>query len=616
MKKKFRKLSLIGLVLFGHNLTFAQNQDNCSKDIVFNNIWAGGSAQNNAPSINDTNLGLYIEGDVIITENVNCACLVISENATLSVADGIFLKVSEGIQLNGNLRLLGTSQLIQTHEGPSKIAGAGRLYKDQNSVLGSTYEYSFWSSPVKEIGTSAFRVVAVMKDGTNPLSPSSLHSNITFTSSLDGSITPLTISSFWIFGMVNGFSSSDWLQKRETGYFNPGEGYSMKGPGVQQNYTYVGTPNDGEISINVLANATSILGNPYPSALDAQLFLKDNPIISDLYFFDQKEFDNSHSAFSYDPYRTYAVRNYITGVAAPTQVKGVGGIHGVSYQGPGRYIPISQGFYANVIENGNVLFKNMHRAYYIEDDINSIFINKNQETHSTNNTVSEFSVIKFGFEFQNQNGEDIHRQTAISFIEGNSINLENGVDSKVPISSPTDMYFKFPNIDDELVIAGIQEIEEGLEFPITIKMGDRSQSIKLMVDNMSNITHSFVLIDKETNIEYEILNGPVPITINQGVYTNRFYIRFGKRNQDENLNNDLIIYSHEKEVIIKPFNDTSVLSYVIYNVLGQKLMESSNIQTLPNEVTVRVPAKRFATGVLFVRVETDRGVFKKKLILQ
>lgn len=612
----FKDLTLLlCIIIIGQHVAFAQNQNNCSKDIVFNTIWTGGSGQNNAPNINDMSLGVYIEGNVTITESINCACLVVAENATLSVATGVALYVEDALELNGDIRLLGSAQLIQKHNGTSKVTGLGKLYKDQNSVVSTTYEYSFWSSPVKEVGKSFFRVGAIMKNGTTPLSNSSIHEDIVFVSSLNGSVSPLTISSFWIFGMINGISSADWSLKRETGLFNPGEAYTMKGPGAPQNYTYVGTPNDGTLSINVLENTTSILGNPYPSALDAHLFLTDNQSISELYFFDQKEFNISHFNTADDPYRTLAVRNRITGVAAPTKVKGLGGINGVSYQGPGRYIPIGQGFYTSVVKSETILFKNSHRAFYEEDDINSIFINRGSVS-STNQPASDFSVLKFGFEFKNQNGEDIHRQTAISFIEGNSMITENGIDSKVPISSPTDMYFKFPDSDDELVIAGIQEITEGLEFPITLKIANRSENIKLMVDELYNITHSFVLVDKLNNTVYDILEAPISLVLTQGVYTDRFYIRFGARNQDVNLEDDLLIYSHEKEVIIKPFNNTTVRSYNVYNVLGQKLISSSTITIAPNEIVVRVPTTRFATGVLFVTVETDKGSFRKKLILQ
>lgn len=612
MGKKY----VLCIVILISKLSYAQGQGNCPKDIIYATTWSGGNGANGAPNETDVNSGIYIEGNVTITENVKCACLNIARDATLSIADGVSLIIENELEMIGDLRLLGSAQLIQNHIGDSKIIGSGELYKDQNSILGSTYGYSFWSSPVRNVNASNYTVIGVMKDGTTPLTDTSVHPNLLFTNGFDGSLNPLTISSQWVFGMLNGTSTADWVQKRESGFLMPGEGYSMKGPGAPQNYTYVGTPNDGEIIIKAIANTVSVLGNPYPSALDAHTFLKDNPIITDLYFLDQKEFDGTHIASAYDPYRTLAVRNLITGVAAPTRVKGVGGLDGVSYQGPGRYIPIAQGFYTNVHTSGDIVFNNSHRAIYVEDDFNSIFINKNQNTRARQEIDTEFSILKFGFEYLNSNNESIHRQTAISFIEGNTFAFENGADSKVPILAATDMYFKFPNLNDELVIASIQEVTEGLEFPITITIDGGLQNIELMVDEMRNVNHSYALIDKTSSIEYDIANEPITLRLPSGTYSERFYIRFGKPNQEASLENDLIIYSHQKEVIIKPFNNTRVDHYSIYNVLGQKLLESSNIHTQPNEVIVRVPTTRFARGVLFVHVETNRGVFKKKLILQ
>jgi hypothetical protein len=613
MKKNYL---LCLIILLFSQISYAQGQGNCPRDIVYNGSWSGGNGPNGAPNESDIARGIYIEGNVIITENVKCACLTIASEATLSIADGVSLQVENQLEMSGDLRLIGSSQLVQMHAGLSKVIGTGRLYKDQNSILGSTYEYSFWSSPVKNLNATTYTVAGVMKDGTTPLSSTSTHQNIRFTNSYNGTVDPLTISSQWLFGMLNGVSTVDWIQKREHGFLKPGEGYSMKGPGAPQNYTYVGTPNDGEITIDVIENTVSVLGNPYPSALDAHTFLTDNPIITDLYFLDQKDFDDTHGVTSYDPYRTLAVRNVITGVAAPSFVKGIGGLNGVSYQSPGRYIPIAQGFYTNVHTSGTIIFNNSHRSYYAEDDYDSIFINKNQNTSSNKNDETEFSVLKLGFESVNSANENIHRQTAISFIEGNSFAFESGIDSKVPILAATDMYFQFPNQNDKLVIAGIQEVTEGLEFPITVTIAGGTQNVELMVDEIRNIHHSFILIDKVSNIEYDIAKGPITLTLPTGTYSERFYIRFGKPNQEASLENDLIIYSHQKEVIIKPFNNTTIQGYSIHNVLGQKLLSSSNISTQPNEVIVRVPTTRFAMGVLFVRVETDRGVFTKKLILQ
>ena len=49
---------------------------------------------------------------------------------------------------------------------------------------------------------------------------------------------------------------------------------------AEQNYVFVGKPNNGTIQLNISLNQSYLVGNPYPSALDADEFIKDNIFIS------------------------------------------------------------------------------------------------------------------------------------------------------------------------------------------------------------------------------------------------------------------------------------------------------------------------------------------------
>ncbi|WP_373942169.1 hypothetical protein OEG92_02015 [Polaribacter sejongensis] len=78
----------------------------------------------------------------------------------------------------------------------------------------------------------------------------------------------------------------NWAHKYKNGTIKKGEGYTFKGPGRNQNYTFVGTPNDGEFNTTQInAGESYLIGNPFPSALNARKFLTDNSeTISTLYF--------------------------------------------------------------------------------------------------------------------------------------------------------------------------------------------------------------------------------------------------------------------------------------------------------------------------------------------
>ena len=171
-----------------------------------------------------------------------------------------------------------------------------------------------------------------MKDGNTATSETSTLKEITWVSGYDGKAVADTagddieIAPYWIYSYLNGTVQSDWLQKLQTGVLERGQGYTMKSTGQNpQNFTFVGTPNDGSITFNFIANdkAESLLGNPYPSALDAVSFISTNlsAIDGTLYFWEHTGEDDSVSSATEGHNLTgyqggYSQRNISMGIAA------------------------------------------------------------------------------------------------------------------------------------------------------------------------------------------------------------------------------------------------------------------------------------------------------------
>jgi hypothetical protein len=68
-----------------------------------------------------------------------------------------------------------------------------------------------------------------------------------------------------------------------------------------QRYDFRGKPNDGNISVSVASGMTTLTGNPYPSAIDMQLFLADNLAVCDgnALYWEQDKSVNSHFIAAY-----------------------------------------------------------------------------------------------------------------------------------------------------------------------------------------------------------------------------------------------------------------------------------------------------------------------------
>ena len=302
------------------------------------NAWSGGASVNTpgAPSTNiaDRNKVLVIDAETslthaVLTENAAVECVWIKAASKLMVSDNRYLEFDEDFILDGQLKLIGDGQLVQTHTGLSNVQGSGTLFRDQKAVVPSVYRYHYWSAPVRELRLDTYRVGHVMKDGNIPTSATSKINNINWVSGFDGApgiagTAPIKIASYWIYTFLNGVTIGDYVQKRETNPIRRAQGYTMKSTGQNpQNFTFVGTPNDGSITFNLAPNTTSILGNPYPSALDATDFINTNidKIDGTLYFWEHTGEDASNPATSEGHNLTgyqggYSQRNISMGIAA------------------------------------------------------------------------------------------------------------------------------------------------------------------------------------------------------------------------------------------------------------------------------------------------------------
>ncbi|TXD47638.1 ice-binding family protein [Polaribacter sp. IC073] len=276
---------------------------------------------------------------VIIDENYNhtgsklsARRLVVDNNSKFAITDNLLVVTDEVILTNttDEIRLIGTSQLIQTHTGPAKVSGNGRLLVDQNSTVPSRYRFNYMSSPVNTIGASTFTLQSVLKDGTTAVDATSsigtIAKEIAYIGGYDGATTdPISLADHWVYSYApSDDGRSNWLQKKKNGKIDKGDGFTFKGPGRPQNYTFSGTPNDGTFNTitAIGANESYLIGNPFPSAMSVKNFIEDNvdATSATLYFWQHVSEENTtgnSSGHNFNGYvGGYATRNIAMGVTA------------------------------------------------------------------------------------------------------------------------------------------------------------------------------------------------------------------------------------------------------------------------------------------------------------
>jgi len=595
----------------GHTNVLGIDFNFCIDQIVYeSSTWTGGN-NSGIPdnSVTDLAKGINVLDDVTISSDVNCDCLLVDSGVRLTVADGIKLEVTNLVQLDGEIRLNGDAQLLQTFSGIKDESGSGTLTIDQTSATTNIYQSGYWTSPVTTNGTT-FTIGGAMKDGTTT-TPQDISFTSTDNHDGDGTTTPITVSGRWLARLSDALSWTVPIDPA-TETFTPGEAYNMKGTGgidgsSPQNYSFVGLPNAGDYSLTINDEHLYLIGNPYPSALDANQFITDNTdaIGGTMYFYESGS-ETSH--FSSDYSGGYATYNGITGVPFNTG------------KTPAQYLPIAQGFFVsrdvgNSLGTGTlgssaaISFNNAQRAFELEGT-SSVFFSRNHTPQAL------FPVMKLGMEFDIGNGVNFHRQVAVGFV-GATRSFENGLDSKMLGLKKTDLSLFVQDNSEPYVIIGIEYFSEDAIIPIRVDL-DIDREVSFSLDQFNGMQNQQVhLVDYETGTFYDIHTGPKEIQINKGSYSDRFAVCFKRPNSlsdgNELVFDDVSVFhdANAKEFVIKT-KDTSIDCIKIYNLLGQQVMAYENKKFLEK---IRLSSEGISPAVYIIRLVSKKGVLTRKLIV-
>jgi hypothetical protein len=599
--------------------------------------WRNGSIQDVAYSLSIVDGTTPIDWNIVrtnhnIDSNGNKVLLGLFTNSNrLSASNDSKIEVTHHLKLDGIIDLQGRSQLVQTLNSDLDPTSSGRIERDQQGS-NNIYNYNYWSSPVGAINATtnnnAYTVSGVMKDGTT-----TTPQNITWTAGLNGSPTsPITLSSYWIFRFQNLSNSyANWQSVGSAGSLNPGQGYTLKGSGAaaDQNFTFVGKPNNGAVTGAIAAGNLNLSGNPYASAIDASQFINDNSssITGTLYFWQHSPTNNTHNLLGFQG--GYASRNLVGGTA-PVAPAGIAGV-GTSAKVPGRFIPVGQGFFlVGSGTGGSVNFNNNQRLFVKEDNANSNTLFRNNATqnivasnHFTNNANDDvienegFKKIRLGF----QSSDNFYKQVLLGFMEENATSgLDYGYDALNIDTQLNDMYFV--NNGAKLNIQGDGYFNVNNIYPIGIK-NNAAGNVTFKIDekeNFDNDNFQAYIHDNVTNIYHNIRNVSFTINLPQGTIENRFSLTFKNTSalsneSFDNANGLLVVYSNANSILNIKNNviDATVESVSLFNMLGQAIT-TWDVKD-QNQQNIELPIKGLSTGTYIVKVKTTKGETSRKIIV-
>ncbi|SHG29793.1 T9SS type A sorting domain-containing protein [Flavobacterium defluvii] len=525
----------------------------------------------------------------------------------------LFVQQNINLAANSNLYLRNLSQLVQGTTGTSTNSGTGTIsvYQEGSS---DNFDYNYWCSPVGTgsagAGNTNFGITLLNRPTTSTASTPAV---ILPLSSFDGTANPLAIASRWIYKLTNANNYSQWVQVGGTTGLAPGEGFTMKGtsgsdavdpegtgvnnPGGTgaQRYDFRGKPNDGTITVSVGTNASTLTGNPYPSAMHLNAFLLDplNSACTGIaYFWEQDKTINSHLIAAYrGGYATYSPgtlgSNGIYVPATFNSYKGDGSLNTVGTSSglmrQRKYAPIGQGFIIKGASNGTVSFRNSYRIFYKEGAGLSQFEKparpkttaKNEETENEdeNNDIPHIRINTII-------NDQFTRQLALAFLPEATDGIDPGIDAvNIDGSLPSDATF---------FVEGKSYIIQGVNFdvnkriPLTVKAAENT-TLKFYIPEVINFDPAqAVYIYDESDLSYhDIKNGNYEVTITPGVYTQRFKIAFTNKTlgTNEETKTNFFISQDNANQLLKASNPNAIQlkSFSLYDILGRKVRFRDNL---------------------------------------
>lgn len=625
-----------------------------ARPLVWDYPDSGNIEWNIARILNDVHSDVKVDMlgiDVSISGTLDMRGINPTEWETGAGGSGNPLYISHYLLLNGIIDLNGESQLLQPHGSIVDGASKGFLDRDQQGTA-SSYNYNYWVSPVgPEASNAAYSVKDVMLDGSTPDAPQDLDFGTTYYYA-DGDYTGRKkISEYWLHkfhGTANNYF--EWNHIGSRGTMNAGEGFSMKGTmgsaviGDTQNYTFRGLPNNGNITPGATStNENYLVGNPYPSAIDAEEFIKDNLKVQG----PNNVFNGTVYFWSHFANRTHYLEEYVGGYATFNLSGGVKAyanddrIDNSNPDQPGgrepqRFIPVGQAFFINTtlddgikntynepvsVSGGSVVFKNSQRVFNAESTSSSVFHSqeKKGKTYSSSNSINYEGRSKIWLKFNSPKG--YHRQILVTADANATDGFDLGYDAPMIEDNVEDMYWFFSNY--QFVIQGVPDFNLERELNMGIKVSEKGP-LKISIDELMNIPAdmNIFLRDSLMDITHDLRAEEYVTESEVGTFTERFKLVFQDKTVVEEPVEEPVVDAGEfeilyvngsREILVRNPQLLDISKIYLNNMLGQQVHVYYNI---PKEKEIRLPVNRFSSAVYVVKVHSENGIRTKKVIIE
>ena len=518
-------------------------------------IWDGSSWSNGTPNISTSAI---FTGNYNSFSNLSFCSITVQNNANVIITAGNTFTVEKTIAVtSGSLVVENYAAIVQNDVFPN----SGNIVVKRNSTPMIRLDYTAWSSPVVGQQLLAF-------------SPNTI------------------ITRFYEYLYTGTTTATAFQTVNANNNFVPSKGYLIRvdntwptsSPAVY-NGTFTGVPNNGNYTAPI-GIGFNLIGNPYPSPINSDTFLANNPGISTLYFWTHTVAANASGIY---PQSNYASYTTLGGTASAA-----GG------NPPVGFVQTGQGFYVNSSVSGSAVFNNAQRAPNTAS---------NQFFKNASNTVVDKHRIWLSLKDASNN----YNQILVGYMDGATNAVDTAIDGKVLETNNTILYNlldseayviqgrQMPFSDNDEVLLGFKALTAGT---YTIDIDD-FDGLFLNQDVFIN--------DKFTSTIHNLKVSPYTFTTAQGDFTARFSVVY-----KNNALSNQVFESNSFNVLLNANNEIQFLSTQtaidnvrIYDLSGRLLIEKNDV----NDTSLTI-MNNFNTSVLLVKTTLNNGKVEVKKLMK
>ena len=428
----------------------------------------------------------------------------------------------------------------------------------KNSSKLKKLDYTLWSSPVDEQNILAF----------------SPHTNVNRFYNYSTSTNLYTV-----------------IGSPATTSFTTATGYLIRMPNnhpsvaTTWNGTFTGVPNNGDITYTIqnleLGRHFYLIGNPYPSKINADEFIQQNSnaVTGAIYFW--RKTNNAKKP------------SYCTWTKAGFTSNGEDQVFSL-----GHMIASGQGFFVEVLpDTEEIIFRNSQRS----DDVNQQFF-KSQNVVETNRIWLNAT-----------NSSGAYSQMLLGYLSGATVGVDYGIDGKynndgaIALTSTID--------GKAYAIQGRPVPFEASDVvPLQFKAKEAgSYTIAIdRVDGLFENDQTIYLKDQLTGSFQDLKLEPYTFISEAGTFEDRFSIVYQNplsTNQFAQEKNSVIVFQKNNYVIVRSAK-TPLKSVKVLDALGRLLYDYNNI----NSTEITIPARNMQQLVLLQITDENNQIIVKKLI--